>query len=199
MGTPRPSPASPVIRLPPTLRVAVLCSALLGGCDPPASRHDPLAAPDYQAHTRDGQRVALSDHRGEVLLVNAWASWCRHCLAEMPGLQQVHEVYLDRGLRVIGVNIDARRDQAAAVRLLFELGIGYDIWMDPDNHIGSALLTLVTPETLLIDRQGQVVYRWRGRFDPMSSRSRARYAAVLAAPLPGPQDQAGNLRSTATD
>ncbi|MFS8639054.1 MAG: TlpA disulfide reductase family protein, partial [Gemmatimonadota bacterium] len=61
-------------------------------------------APDFRVETLDGRTVALSDLRGQVVLVNFWATWCPPCRFEMPGFQRVYEEYRDQGFTILGLS-----------------------------------------------------------------------------------------------
>src|SRR5690606_31501848 len=65
-------------------------------------------APEFSAMTLDAEprQVSLSDHRGEVVLLNIWATWCLPCRKEMPSIEQLHQRYSEHGLRVLAVSID---------------------------------------------------------------------------------------------
>jgi peroxiredoxin len=81
-------------------------------------------APAYKALTLQGDSFDLADLRGEVVLLNAWATWCKPCVAELPDLQRMQERYEDEGLRVVGVSIDVRGPQAVA-QFLDDHGVTY--------------------------------------------------------------------------
>jgi peroxiredoxin len=116
-------------------------------------------APSYAAHTMDGTPVALADHRGDVVLLNIWATWCKPCRQEIPALEMLHRTYGERGLRVTGVSIDAHNDTVAIAGFARELGASYALWKDPDDRVSTTFLAVGVPATYLIDRDG--VLRWR--------------------------------------
>ena len=66
------------------------------------------AAPDFVAQDLEGNPVSLSDLRGEVVLLNIWATWCAPCREEMPAMQRLYEELGDDGLHIVAVSIDAR-------------------------------------------------------------------------------------------
>lgn len=160
------------------LIVALLAAAVGGGCDGAGTNERSSAdeggaeyevAPSYSATTLDGDSVALADLRGEVVLLNVWATWCTPCRKEIPELQALHESRADDGLRVVGVTVDARHAEEAVRRFVERFGMSYDVWWDPDQTIVSKLGAMGVPLTVLIDGQGRVVWRKLGpleRDDP---------------------------------
>lgn len=116
-------------------------------------------APDFAGTTVDGRQVRLSDYRGEVVVVNAWATWCGPCRAESPDLDRVERELKDQGVRVLGVSTDAGRKNAFAFQK--ELGLSYPSLHDPG---GRQFLKLprglvnpqILPFTLYIDREGRI-------------------------------------------
>src|SRR5690606_32147440 len=87
-----------------------------------------LDAPDFRVETLDGTPVALSDLRGQVVLVNFWATWCPPCRFEMPGFQRVYDEYRDQGFTILGLSTD--RGGTRIVReFLEERGITYPVAM----------------------------------------------------------------------
>ena len=118
--------------------------------------------PDFSATTLDGEEVALADLRGDVVLLNTWATWCTPCKEEMPWLQTLSERYGDQGLHVVGVSIDRAGQDEAVRSFANDLGASFPIWRDSSNRFSRAFETTGVPETLLLGRDGQVLYRWKG-------------------------------------
>ena len=160
--------------------LAVVAAALCVGCgsgdgsaegrEGPADRPaDPQVVPDYSAITLDGDSVSLGDLRGDVVLLNVWATWCTPCRKEIPELQALHEARADEGLRVVGVTVDARHAEEGVRRFIDRFGMTYDVWWDPDQTIVGKLGAMGVPLTVLIDRNGRVIWRKLGpleRDDP---------------------------------
>ncbi len=107
----------------------------------------------------DGGSWRLADHRGRVVLVNFWASWCPPCREETPGFVRLAAEYRDRGLDVAGVTMD---DSDAPVRqFVRSYRVPYPVLLPPAN---SPLLAAIDslPTTFLVDRQGRIAKNYVG-------------------------------------
>jgi len=112
-------------------------------------------APDFTLTTFDGQTVRLSDLRGQVVIVNFWASWCGPCREEAPALERVWQAYRERGVTVIGVTYADDDDNAQA--FMREHGLTYVIGPDRGTVISDDLYNIRgVPETFIIDQDGYV-------------------------------------------
>jgi cytochrome c biogenesis protein CcmG, thiol:disulfide interchange protein DsbE len=145
--------------------VAVVLSALIWAN---RDRFTPLdvgsAAPDYAAYALDGTEVRLSGYRGDVVLLNIWATWCLPCVREMPALQRLHEQLGDRGLSIVAVSVDAPAGglgpfgqpggDVAEFRDRFQLT--FDVLHDPSGRIQSRYQVNGLPTTFIIDREGRI-------------------------------------------
>jgi peroxiredoxin len=117
------------------------------------------AAPDFAGTTVEGEPVRLSDFRGDVVVVNAWASTCGPCRAESPDLDRTQRRLRSRGVQVLGVSADVSRSNALAFQR--ELGLSYPSLHDPG---GKQFLKLpdglvnpqILPFTLFVDRAGRI-------------------------------------------
>lgn len=148
--------------------------------------------PEYAAATLDGDTVALADYRGQVLLLNVWATWCPACEREMPSLQALHEDLGSQGLRVVGVSVDAGPGSAETVRdFLAEYGVTYTVLHDPDGRIQHTHQVFGIPTTYLVDRAGRVVKRWVGEVDFGAPEIRQEFARALAPGAEGSESGAG--------
>lgn len=135
-----------------------------GGPDAASRAVEPERAPSFAAITLDGDSMALSDLRGEVVLLNVWATWCTPCRQEIPELQALHEEHGDQGLRVVGVTVDTRSAEPQVRRFVEDFGMTYDIWWDPDQTAVSKFEAVGVPLTVLIDREGRITWRHLGAF-----------------------------------
>ena len=118
-----------------------------------------LTLTDIQGVTR-----SLADYRGQVVLVNLWATWCPPCKAEMPTLQAYHDKYADKGFTVIAVNDgDPTPD---VVQFVKDYQLTFPVWLDP-TYIATedAFKTLNLPSSFVIDREGIVRLSWVGEIN----------------------------------
>lgn len=139
-------------------------AAIADSASPPAAADDGTVAigapaPAYRAVSLDGDSVSLAAHRGKVVLLNVWATWCHPCRDEIPELRQIHARYRDRGLELIGVSVDTEGSDDAIRDFMREFQMAYPVWRDPAERVSAQFLVLGVPATFLIDRQG--VLRWR--------------------------------------
>ena len=125
-------------------------------------------APYYQASNFDGSTVVLSDYQNKVILINLWATWCEPCREEMPGLQELQDLFSESDFQVIGVSIDDPGSEKAIQQFLASKNIRYTVWLDPANSFQYVFRTIGVPESFLINQNGEIVYQWKGAFDPMS-------------------------------
>ena len=125
---------------------------------PPGER---LPAPDVSGETLDGDPVSLSDYRGDVLVINIWASWCAPCRTEIPVLKEVYSDHTDEGLAFLGVNIKDNRTAALAFERNLEMS--YPSIYDQPGEVLLAFRDTVPPRaipsTIVIDRQGDIAAR----------------------------------------
>jgi cytochrome c-type biogenesis protein len=137
------------------------------------------AAPEFAARMLDGSHVSLAELRGKVVLLNVWATWCVPCRKEMPALQQLYQDLGDEGLVVLAVSVDAAGARDAVDTFVNERGIGFDIALDPSGGVQETFRTMGVPESFLIDRDGKIVRRWIGEFDPGSEDTRSSVEEAL--------------------
>jgi len=117
-------------------------------------------APDFTLAGFDGGDFRLSAHRGEVVVVNVWASWCLPCRAEAPRFAAAAATYRARGVTFVGVDFQDRERDARAFSA--EFGLRYANGPDPDGGITQAYGVSGLPATFVIDRQGRIARRWPG-------------------------------------
>jgi peroxiredoxin len=118
------------------------------------------AAPDFTLKSHAGNNVRLSEHRGEVVLINFWASWCGPCRQEMPLLDELHNRYKALGFTVLGVNVE--EDPRQARRLLEDMAVSFPVLFDDRSVVSKAYDVIAMPSTVLVDRNGQMRYLHKG-------------------------------------
>ena len=121
----------------------------------PAGDQYPLA-PSFSLVDLSGQRVSLADYKGQVVVVNFWASWCPRCRAAIPRLVELQDKYRAQGLRVIGLSVD---EGPRAVRQYFQMQhVNYPVamadWKVRKNYGGISGV----PTSVLIGRDGRVYF-----------------------------------------
>jgi peroxiredoxin len=154
---------------------------LLTGCvvEPQGRGEIGSVAPDYSAVMLAGDPFDLADYRGEVVLLNIWATWCPPCRQEMPHLQILHEAFAEDGLRVVGVSIDASGADRMVQQFLDELGVDFMVARDPADQVSGTFGAYGVPLTVLIDRQGVVQWRHLGPVTSTDERLRSAIQSAL--------------------
>lgn len=130
---------------------ALLSSALCAQAD---------VAPDFTLKSNSGTNLRLSEHRGEVILLNFWASWCGPCRQEMPHLDALQKKYEPLGVNVIGVSVDKEPEKAN--QLLREIPVTFPVLYDTESLVSAAYNVAAMPTTVLIDRDGNMRYLHKG-------------------------------------
>lgn len=138
-------------------------------------------APTYAATTSGGETASLTSLHGEVVLLNVWATWCGPCRVEIPYFAELQAAEATKGLRVVGVSVDAAEDRQKVLDLAPTLGLTYDIWFDPDARISEILGGPSVPATLLIDRAGAIRWKHLGVVDNDTPGFRQALVDALAA------------------
>jgi peroxiredoxin len=118
------------------------------------------AAPDFALKSSSGDNVRLSEYRGDVVMVNFWATWCGPCRQEMPLLDELYSRYERVGFSLLGVNIDD--DSRKAMNMVSELGVSFPVLFDARKEVSKLYKVEAMPVTVLIDREGTVRYVHHG-------------------------------------
>jgi cytochrome c biogenesis protein CcmG, thiol:disulfide interchange protein DsbE len=121
-------------------------------------------APDLTLMDISGTQHSLAEYRGQVVLVNLWATWCPPCKAEMPTLQAFYEDHASQGYVTVAISDgDPQPDVREFVQVY---GLSFPVWLDP-TYIATdkAFKTRNLPSSFVIDRDGKIRLRWVGEID----------------------------------
>ncbi|MCX6025301.1 MAG: TlpA disulfide reductase family protein [Chloroflexi bacterium] len=111
-------------------------------------------APSFALATLDGKRVDLRALRGTPLVLNFWATWCEPCRTEMPLLQSHYEAGRSAGLRILAINFDEPEPQVRS--FVDELGLTFDILLDPGAYVQDLYRVRGYPTTFFVDARGVI-------------------------------------------
>jgi cytochrome c-type biogenesis protein len=117
-------------------------------------------APDFETVTDSGQPIRLADLRGQVVLLNFWATWCGPCRVEMPAFEAAFQAHKDNGFTIVAVN---NAEPSAAVQAFRqELGLSFPLVMDTDGAVQRRYGVQMYPSTYLLDASGTIIARHFG-------------------------------------
>ena len=111
-------------------------------------------APDFALKSATGDNLRLSEYRGDVVMINFWATWCGPCRQEMPLLDDLYTRYNRVGFNLLGVNIDD--DARRAMQMVEELGVNFPVVFDDTKEVSRLYQVEAMPVTVLVDKQGNV-------------------------------------------
>jgi len=117
-------------------------------------------APDFSLRSASGQNLRLSEYRGDVVMINFWATWCGPCRQEMPLLDELFTRYERVGFSLLGVNIDD--DSRRAMKMIEDLGVSFPVLFDENKEVSKLYQVEAMPVTVIIDREGTVRYVHQG-------------------------------------
>ncbi len=117
-------------------------------------------APDFALKSSTGANLRLSEYRGDVVMINFWATWCGPCRQEMPLLDQLYSRYQRVGFSLLGVNIDD--DSSRAMDMIRELGVSFPVLFDARKEVSKLYDVDAMPVTVLVDREGNVRHVHKG-------------------------------------
>jgi peroxiredoxin len=117
-------------------------------------------APDFALKSSTGENLRLSEFRGDVVMINFWATWCGPCRQEMPLLDELYTRYERVGFSLLGVNIDD--DSRRAMQMIEDLGVSFPVLFDARKEVSELYEVEAMPVTVLVDREGNVRYVHHG-------------------------------------
>lgn len=112
------------------------------------------AAPEIQLRDLAGKEVKLSSLKGKVVIVDFWASWCGPCRESMPVLERLSKTYKNKGLVVLGVNID--NDAATASKFLKDVPVSFTVVNDAAKTVAKAYAPPTMPSSYIVDKLGRI-------------------------------------------
>jgi peroxiredoxin len=129
-------------------------AALAGNIAPGA------VAPNFVLNSSTGKPIALADLKGQVVLINFWASWCGPCRQEMPILDQLYRSYQPAGFTLLGVNVEPNASDAR--KFLKDTPVTFPILFDPTSSVSKLYQVSGMPSTIIVDRDGKIRYVHHG-------------------------------------
>ena len=117
-------------------------------------------APNFTLKSRSGKNIKLSELRGQVVMLNFWASWCGPCRKEMPLLEKIHKKYKRLGFTLLGVNVE--QDSKAAKKYLKKVKVSFPVLFDKTNKTSKLYNISAMPTTIIIDRSGNQRFIHKG-------------------------------------
>ena len=117
-------------------------------------------APELSLQNLNGESESLTDYRGQVVLINNWATWCPPCKAEMPTLVAYHKDHMADGFSVIAVEAGEPADVVTQFASSYKMS--FPVWLDPTGESLRAFGNGTLPNSYVIDRTGTVRYAWTG-------------------------------------
>lgn len=141
---------------------ASICALTVGlACLAPANGTiSSAAAPTFNLPGKSGEAIDLAKLKGQVVMLNFWASWCGPCRTEMPLMDQIYKKYSAAGFTMLGVNVDT--DSTDAQKFLSQVPVSFPIAFDRDNKVSKLYAVNAMPSSVFIDRKGNVRSLHRG-------------------------------------
>src|SRR5262245_23098311 len=141
-------------------RLAVRAAALLAVTLPAFAITTSAPAPQFSLAARGGKTVNLAQYKGQVVMINFWATWCGPCRQEMPLLESIYKKYNKMGFTLLGVNVEP--DPKAADGWLKATPVSFPILFDTKSEVSKMYEVAGMPSTVIVDRKGNVRVIHRG-------------------------------------
>jgi thiol-disulfide isomerase/thioredoxin len=127
---------------------------------------------------------SLADYKGQVVVLNLWATWCGPCRQEMPSLEKLHEALGPKGLKIVAVSVDQPGMEKAVRDFANELGLKFEVLYEPDGKIQYDYQASGFPETYVIGKDGIIRKRVIAATDWSTDQQQALIERLLAEPGP---------------
>jgi thiol-disulfide isomerase/thioredoxin len=158
------------------------------GSQVPEFRAKELGTPKYKT---------LADYKGQVMLLNIWATWCEPCRMEIPSLERLQQAYGAKGLKIVAVSIDDYVSEDSIRRYANNFGVTFEILHDPTHAIERSFQATGYPETFVVGPEGTIRKKIIGPDDWNSLGNRALVAQLLGLPTPRPTAEVGDVPAEA--
>ncbi|MBF0633747.1 MAG: TlpA family protein disulfide reductase [Nitrospinae bacterium] len=122
-----------------------------------------LMAPDFTLPTLDGKEMKLSDHRGKIVFLNIWATWCAPCKEEMPSMEKLYELMRGKDFVMLTVSIDEKKETVEA--FMKENKLTMPVGLDSLQTVAPQYRITGVPESYIIDKNGMVMHHLIGPGD----------------------------------
>jgi peroxiredoxin len=150
-------------------------------------------APDFHVKELGENRYrTLADYKGQVVLLNVWATWCEPCQKEIPSLETLYRDYGSKGLKLLAVSVDNAVSEDSIRKFANHYGVTFEILHDPTGAIERTYQTTGYPETFVIGPEGTIRKKWIGADDWSSIGNRALVAQLLGLQTPRPVFDGGD-------
>jgi thiol-disulfide isomerase/thioredoxin len=118
-------------------------------------------APGFTLSGRGGKSIDLAQFKGQVVMINFWATWCGPCRQEMPLLEDIYKKYKPMGFTMLGVNVEPD-SKAAEAWLAKQKPVTFPIAFDTDSKVSKLYKVAGMPSTVFVDRKGNVRVMHKG-------------------------------------
>jgi peroxiredoxin len=132
-------------------------------------------APNFTAATLDSipHQRSLENYRGQVVMINVWATWCLPCRVEMPSIEALHRAYGPKGLRILAVSIDDPGTDSTIRAFIKQYGLTFEVLHDPKGKISELYDIDGYPETFIVGKDGIIRKKLMSATDWNSPEARA--------------------------
>jgi peroxiredoxin len=161
--------------------------------DPRGPLEPGAETPGFRLPTLDGGERSLASWRGQVVVLNFWATWCPPCVAEMPSLERLHHALGPEGLAVVTVSTD--EDEAAVVAFVTRHGLTLPVLLDPGGRVAARAYRVASyPQTFVLDRHGVLLRHYEGPAEWDTPEALIHFRGLLRPDIPSPEEPAEAAR-----
>jgi peroxiredoxin len=123
-----------------------------------------LPAPDFTLPGLNGELISLSEFKGNVVLINIWATWCPPCVYEMPSMEKLHQQFKNEKFKILAISIDSQGAKAVAP-FMKNHNLTFQTLIDPTGTIRTSYGVNSIPQSFIIDKQGHLLKKIIGPID----------------------------------